>query len=210
MMQKFTRLTAVAAPYLRANVDTDMIIRGGRSALVPREKLGDYLFEAVRLRPDGSEDPQFVLNREPFRTAQILICGENFGCGSSRESAVWALTGAGFRCVIAPSFGGIFSGNCFQNGVLAIPLERERVMRLGQALADNPGHARLSVDLPRQVVIDPDGREIAFEYDPYRKQALLEGLDDIGMTLKLESRIAEWQAGDRRRHPWIHFVKEPQ
>ena len=204
MMQGFTRLTAIAAPYLRANVDTDMIIRGARSALVPREQLGNYLFEAVRLKPDGSEDPQFVLNREPFRRAQILVGGDNFGCGSSRESAVWALTGAGFRCVVAPSFGGIFFGNCFQNGVLAVQLEREALMRLGEALAADPARATLTVDLQRQVVIDAEGRETTFDYDPYRKQALLEGLDDIGMTLRLEPRIDRFQAEDRERRPWIY------
>ncbi len=209
-MEAFTKLTAIAAPYLRANVDTDSIIRGGRSALIPRDRLGDYLFEAVRQRPDGSPDPDFILNRDPYRQAKILVAGDNFGCGSSRESAVWALTGAGFRCVIAPSFGGIFFGNCFQNGVLAIQLERDVVMRIGAALAADPSRATLTVDLQRQIVIGPDGREIAFDYDPYRKQALLEGLDDIGMTQKLEPRIAEWQAEDRRRRPWIHFLKEPE
>jgi len=204
-MEKFTRLTAIAAPYLRANIDTDTIIRGGRSALIPREELGRFLFEAVRLKPDGTEDPEFILNREPFRQAKILIGGDNFGCGSSRESAVWALTGAGFRCVIAPSFGGIFFGNCFQNGALAIQLPRDTVMRLGEAILANPTHATLSVDLERQMLTDPKGAEIAFDYDPYRKQALLEGLDDIGMTLKLEHLIDRFQAEDRERRPWIHL-----
>lgn len=204
-MEKFTRLTAIAAPYLRANIDTDTIIRGGRSALIPREELGRFLFEAVRLRPDGTEDPEFILNREPFREARILIGGDNFGCGSSRESAVWALTGAGFRCVIAPSFGGIFFGNCFQNGVLAIQLPRDTVMRFGQAILADPAHASLNVDLERQVLTDPDGIEIAFDYDPYRKRALIEGLDDIGMTLKEAHRIDRFQAEDRERRPWIHL-----
>ena len=204
-MEKFTRLTAIAAPYLRANIDTDTIIRGGRSALTPREELGRFLFEAVRLKPDGTEDPEFILNRQPFSQARILVGGDNFGCGSSRESAVWALTGAGFRCVIAPSFGGIFFGNCFQNGVLAIQLPRDTVMRLGEAILADPTHASLSVDLERQTLTDPKGAEIAFDYDPYRKQVLLEGLDDIGMTLKVAHFIDRFQAEDRERRPWIHL-----
>ena len=204
-MDKFTRLSAIAAPLLRANIDTDTIIRGGRSALTPRDELGNFLFEAVRLRADGSEDPEFILNREPYRGAKILIGGDNFGCGSSRESAVWALTSAGFRCVIAPSFGGIFFGNCFQNGVLAVQLPRDTVMRLGQALLADPERSTLEVDLERQRITGPDGEQIAFDYDPYRKQALLDGLDDIGMTLKRESDIARFQAEDRKRRPWIHL-----
>ena len=204
-MEKFTSITGIAAPYLRANVDTDTIIRGGRSALTAREDLGRYAFEAVRCKADGSEDPGFVLNREPFRRPKILIGGDNFGCGSSRESAVWAIAGMGVRCVIAPSFGGIFHGNCFQNGVLAVQLAHDTVIQLGQAILADPVSATLSVDLARQIVITAEGTEIPFDYDPYRKQALLEGLDDIGMTLKLEDRIAAFQAADRERRPWIYL-----
>lgn len=204
-MEKFTTITGIAAPYLRANVDTDTIIRGGRSALTAREDLGNYAFEAVRCKPDGSVDPDFVLNREPFKRPTILIGGDNFGCGSSRESAVWAIAGLGVRCVIAPFFGGIFFGNCFQNGVLAIQLEHDLVMRLGREILEDPARATLTVDLPRQIVRTADGVEISFDYDPYRKQALLEGLDDIGMTLKMEAQIAAFQAADRERRPWIHL-----
>ena len=208
-MKAFTVLEAVAAPMLLANVNTDTIIRAAHSGTTPREQLGRYVFEAIRLREDGSQDPGFILNRPSFQGAQILIAGENFGCGSSRETAVWAMSGAGFRCVIAPSFGGIFHGNCFQNGVLAVQLPLEVVSRLGQAILADPAQARLRVDLERQRVTTAQGETIAFEYDPLRKQALLQGLDDIEMTLRDVASIEAYEALDRQRRPWIQDTGLP-
>jgi 3-isopropylmalate/(R)-2-methylmalate dehydratase small subunit len=198
-MDRFTTLRAIAAPLAQANVDTDVIIRVERCARVPKHELGRYAFEAIRFLPGGAEDPGFVLNREPWRKAQILVCGENFGCGSSREMAVWALAGMGIRCVIAPSFGEIFHGNCFQNGLLAIRLPRETVARLS-ALAADPSTATFTVDLERQAV----NGEIAFDVDPLHRRMLLEGLDAIGLTLARAAEISAWQAADRARRPWIY------
>jgi len=198
-MEKFTALRAIAASLPNANVDTDVIIRVERCVRVPRTELGRYGFEALRFRPDGSENPQFVLNREPWRAAQILVCGENFGCGSSREMAVWALAGMGIRCVIAPSFGEIFRGNCFQNGLLAISLPAEAIHRLA-ALAADPQSATLEVDLVRQRV----NGEISFEVDPLHRMMLLEGQDAIGLALAREAENARWESTDRARRPWIY------
>jgi 3-isopropylmalate/(R)-2-methylmalate dehydratase small subunit len=198
-MERFTVVRGIAAPLPQPNVDTDVIIRVERCVRTPKEELGRYAFEALRLRTDGSEDPQFVLNREPWRSAKILVCGENFGCGSSREMAVWAIAGMGVRCVIAPSFGEIFYGNCFQNGVLAISLEKQTVERL-QRLAANPGTATFTVDLERQRI----NEDTSFEIDPLHRKALLEGLDAIGLTLAREAGIAAFQAADRERRPWVY------
>lgn len=197
-MTPFRTLEAVAAHYPRPNVDTDLIIRVERCAQVPRDELGRWAFEMVRYTPDGAEDPAFVLNRAPWRDARILVCGDNFGCGSSREMAVWALAGIGIRCVIAPSFGQIFFDNCLQNGVLALRLPHADVARLGR-LADEPATARFTVDLERQRI----NGEIAFDVDALGKRMLLEGLDAIGLTLARAAEIDAFQAADRRRRPWI-------
>ncbi|MEW5862441.1 MAG: 3-isopropylmalate dehydratase small subunit [Pseudomonadota bacterium] len=204
-MEKFTRLEAVAASIAQPNVDTDVIIRVERCARVPRAELGRWAFEALRYRADGSENPDFVLNREPWRRARILVCGENFGCGSSREMAVWAIAAMGIRCLIAPSFGDIFSNNCFQNGVLAVRLDRATVARL-HALAADPATATMTVDLGRSTIRTASGEEIAFEVAPLERRALLEGLDPIGLTLTLEERIAAFEARDRARRPWVYFA----
>lgn len=201
-MQKFTRLTAIAAPLPQANVDTDFIIRVERCARASKDEMGRYAFESARFLPGGAENPAFVLNREPWRRAQILVCGDNFGCGSSREMAVWALAGMGIRCVIATSFGDIFHGNCLQNGVLAIRLPRKDVDTL-LALASDPASATLTVDLERQVIGAWGREEIPFLVDPMQRKALLEGLDAIGVTLAHEAEIAAWQAADRERRPWV-------
>jgi len=198
-MHKFTVVTGVAAPLPQPNVDTDVIIRVERCTRTPKEDMGRYAFEAVRFLPDGSVNPDFILNREPWRAAKVLVCGENFGCGSSREMAVWAIAGMGVRCVIAPSFGEIFHGNCFQNGLLAIRLPMESVERLWQLAAD-PSTAAFTVDLQRQVI----NADLAFEIDPLHRKALLEGLDAIGLTLAREAEIAAFQAADRRRRPWVY------
>ena len=202
-MEKFTVLDAVAAALPTPDIDTDMIIRIERCVRTPRAEMGRWAFEMARYRADGGENPEFPLNRAPFRGAQILVAGENFGCGSSREMAVWAIAGMGFRCVIAPSFGEIFYGNCFQNGVLAIRLPAKTVEDLLARLGAATGPVRLRVDLPAQTVAAPDGAPQRFEIDPLRKKALLEGLDAIGMTLAREAEIAAWQAADRARRPWV-------
>ena len=198
-MNPFITVTGPAAPLLRDNVDTDVIIRIERLAGLPREALGPYALEALRLRTDGSEDPGFVLNRPAFRAAPILLAGANFGCGSSREAAVWALLGRGVRCVIAPSFGDIFFGNCFQNGLLPIRLAAGQIEALAHACAQGEP---LSIDLEKCAVTTPDGLSTSFEVDPMRREGLLKGLDDIGLTLMQDECIRAWQHGDRQSHAW--------
>ncbi|MEK9719845.1 MAG: 3-isopropylmalate dehydratase small subunit [Quisquiliibacterium sp.] len=209
-MEKFDILTAVAAPYPHTNVDTDRIIRIERCARTPREQMGSWAFEVERFIADGSDNPQFVLNRAPFRGAGILVAGENFGCGSSREMAVWAIAGMGIRCVIAPSFGEIFFGNCFQNGLLPIRLDASEVegllQRLGALAAGETKKATLSVDLRSCQISTPWGEAIGFEVEPMRRQMLLEGLDPVGLTLRQEAQIDAFQRADRQRRPWIHQV----
>lgn len=201
-MTPFVTLTGPAAVLARDNVDTDVIVRIERLTSLPRDELGPYAFESWRFRADGSEDPDFVLNRPLFRTAPILIAGRNFGCGSSREGAVWALLARGIRCVIAESFGDIFFSNCFQNGVLPLLLPRASVQQLGAAARDG---SPLTVDLQERIVRLPDAgaTAIVFEIDPMRRGALLEGLDDICATLKCESAITAWQSQDRAARPWV-------
>jgi 3-isopropylmalate/(R)-2-methylmalate dehydratase small subunit len=194
-MEKFTTLAGAAAPLTRANIDTDTIIRIERLTGIRREEMGAYAFEALRGEPD------FVLSRPEFQDTPILIGGANFGCGSSREGAVWALMGMGLRCVIAESFGDIFFNNCFQNGMLPIALPADDIRRLADQCAG--GNARVTVDLQRQVVIAPRGEEIPFTIDAMRREALLEGLDDIGLTLKHEAAIDAYHAGDSAARPWV-------
>ena len=206
-MRKFEVLTAVAAPFPFANVDTDRIIRIERCARTPREQMGEWAFEMDRFHPDGTENAAFVLNREPFRGAGILVAGDNFGCGSSREMAVWAVAGMGIRCVIAPSFGEIFFGNCFQNGVLPLALGAETVARWQEKLAQaTPGtaeRATLTVDLKQQRIVTPWGEELPFVVEPLRREALLEGLDPIGVTLKRRAAIDRFQTSQRAAMPWV-------
>jgi 3-isopropylmalate/(R)-2-methylmalate dehydratase small subunit len=202
-MEKFIVLDATAAALPTPDVDTDLIIRIERCVRTPRAEMGRWAFEMARYRADGSEDPGFALNQARFHGAQILVAAENFGCGSSREMAVWAIAGMGFRCVIAPSFGEIFYGNCFQNGVLAIRLPAQAVDGLLKTLGAASAPARIRVDLPAQVVTGPDGKTHRFDIDSLRKTALLEGLDAIGMTLTREAEITAWQATDRKRRPWV-------
>ncbi|MCB5943743.1 3-isopropylmalate dehydratase small subunit [Acidocella sp. KAb 2-4] len=192
-MDKFTTLTAVAAPLNVANVDTDKIIPARFLKTIKRTGLGKSLFADMRYNADGSEKPDFVLNQAKYRHAQILVAGDNFGCGSSREHAPWALLDFGIRCVIAPSFADIFFNNCFKNGILPIPLPEAEVAKL----MDDAGlgtNARLTIDLERQVVVRPNGEEIGFEVDPFRKHCLLNGLDDIGLTLQHTAAISAYEA----------------
>jgi 3-isopropylmalate/(R)-2-methylmalate dehydratase small subunit len=202
-MEPFTILKGVAAPLMRQNVDTDVIIRIERLIAFGRKELEPYAFESWRYLPDGSEDPEFVLNRDPYRTARILLNGINFGCGSSREGAVWALLCKGIRCVVAPSFGEIFFGNCFQNGVLPIVLPVETVEGLADEARATPT-GEFTVDLMRTVITTPSGRAVPFEVEAQRRNMLLEGLDEIGLTMRRERDIVAFQAKDRARRPWVY------
>ena len=198
-MQPFTVVSGRAAPFLRANVDTDVIVRIERLTSLSRDQLGPFALEAVRFRADGSEDPDCVFNQPTFRGAPFVLAGPNFGCGSSREGAVWALQGLGIRSVIAPSYGDIFYSNCFQNGVLPIRLPLEQIEALAAQCGDG---APLTVDLERKTIVAPDGTSLAFAIDPLRREALLHGLDDIGLTLKDDALIRAWQAKDRTARSW--------
>ena len=202
-MEKFTQLSAGAAPLMRPNIDTDTIIPVKRLIGYQRHELGAFALEPYRFRPDGSENPDFVLNQPRYRGAKILITAENFGCGSSRESAVWALMAYGFRCIIAPGFGDIFHNNAFQNGLLPIRLPREEVDRIAEELAGAPSPA-MTVDLHSCTIATPAGRTVAFEIDGERRQALLEGRDEIAMTLLRDADIAAFQIHDRVARPWIY------
>lgn len=209
-MQQCTIVTGPAAPLLRANIDTDVIIRVERLVGTTRESMGAHAFEIWRLRPDGTEDPDFVLNRKEFRAAPILLAGPNFGCGSSREGAVWALAGMGVRAVIAPSFSDIFRNNALQNGLLPVVLDEAAVRAIAAQMEAAPGNARVTVDLEREVVVAPDGGSYPFAIDPARREALLAGLDDIGMTLRAGAAIAAWQRADRTARPWAWLAAAQQ
>ena len=199
-MQPFTRVVGPAAPFMLRNVDTDLIIRIERLAELKTSELGPYAFESIRYRSDGTESPDFVLNQSAFRGAQILIAGANFGCGSSREAAVWALMGMGLRVIIAESFGDIFFANCFQNGVLPIVLQGKVVETLAEAARrESP----FEVDLRAQTIVTPQRMVVPFQIDPQRLEALLEGLDEIGRTLKRDVDIVAWQASDKAARPWV-------
>ena len=201
-MQKFTQLRGVAAPLSLINVDTDMIIPKQFLKTIKRTGLGRNLFDEMRYRPDGSEIPDFVLNRPAYRGASILVAGENFGCGSSREHAPWALLDFGIRCIIAPSFADIFYSNCFKNGILPIVLQREQVDLL-LADAERGANAIVTVDLEQQVITGPDGGTIRFNVDPFRRHCLLNGLDDIGLTLQQAVTIDTFETKQRTGQPWL-------
>jgi len=201
-MEKFTILKGVAAPLMLANVDTDAIIPMARLSRLERGEFGRWAFESLRYLPDGSENPQFVLNQPRWRGATILLAAENFGCGSSRETAVWALWDYGVRCVIAPSFGDIFYGNCFQNGMLPVRLPAAEVEAIAAEVTS--GGREITVDLVGQQVVTASGRAIRFDIEPGRRKALLEGLDAIGVTLTYAADIARFQARDRVQRPWLY------
>ncbi len=192
-MDKFTTLTAIAAPLNVDNIDTDKIIPARFLKTIKRTGLGKSAFADMRYNADGSEKPDFVLNQERYRHSEILVAGDNFGCGSSREHAPWALKDFGIRCIIAPSFADIFFNNSFKNGLLPIALPEEICAKLREDAAMG-GNARLTVDLARQVVIRPNGEEIPFNVDPFSKHCLLNGLDDIGLTLEHEAAIDSYEA----------------
>jgi 3-isopropylmalate/(R)-2-methylmalate dehydratase small subunit len=202
-MQAFTKLTGIAAPLPKANVDTDQIIPARFLKSISRLGFGKNLFANFRFKEDGSENPDFVLNQEPYRKAEVLIAFENFGCGSSREHAPWALLDFGIRCVIAPDFADIFHNNCFKNGVLPVRLPREICEKLMED-AKMGGNARISIDLERQVVVRPNGEEIPFQIDPFRRHLLLNGLDDIGQTMQHAPAIDGFEARQRAAQPWLY------
>ena len=201
-MDKFTSLTGVAAPMPLINIDTDMIIPKQFLKTIKRTGLGKNLFDEMRYTLDGAEIPDFVLNQPAYRKAQILVAGANFGCGSSREHAPWALLDFGIRCVIAPSFADIFYNNSFKNGILPIILAQEQVDLLMED-AKKGANAVLTVDLESQTISRPDGQQIAFDVEPFRKHCLLNGLDDIGLTLQKQSKIDSFETTRKLSQPWL-------
>ena len=201
-MEKFTRLEGVAAPLPLVNIDTDMIIPKQFLKTIKRSGLGKALFHELRYDEQGNENPDFVLNQEPWRNATILIAGDNFGCGSSREHAPWALKDFGIRAIIAPSFADIFYNNCFQNGILPIRLSEAEVEHLMKLAQDKPG-AVFVIDLAAQEVQAPDDSVYHFDIDPFRKHCMMEGLDDIGLTLQKEEKIAAFEKAYAERFPWL-------
>lgn len=201
-MDKFTKLSAVAAPLPMVNVDTDMIIPQKHLKTIKRTGLGIYAFSNIRYHDDGSEREDFILNQSAYRKAEILITGENFGCGSSREHAPWALKDFGIKCIIAPSFADIFYGNCFKNGILPIKLPQETIDLLMDD-ASRGANAIITVDLEAQEISGPDGGAVSFEVDPYRRHCLLNGLDDIGLTLEKKDSIRDYEARKRLSQPWL-------
>jgi len=200
-MQKFTQLTGVAAPLRLMNVDTDMIIAAEYLKTIQRTGLGAGLFASMRFK-DGQEVADFVLNKPAYRNASILIAGDNFGCGSSREHAPWALADFGIRCIIAPSFADIFFNNSFKNGILPIPMPVEVVEKL-MAAADNGANATFTVDLVAQQITLPDGEKISFDVEPFRRECLLNGWDDIGLTLRKAPSIDAFETSNKQSQPWL-------
>ncbi len=201
-MDKFKKFTGVAAPLAITNIDTDMIIPKQYLKTIKRTGLGTGLFSELRFKPDGSENPDFVLNKPAYRKATILVAGDNFGCGSSREHAPWALKDYGFRVVISTSFADIFYNNCFQNGILPAKVSAEDLGKLMDD-AERGANATITVDLEKQEIYGPDGGVVKFEIDQFRKQCLLEGLDDIGLTLVKAPKIAAFEQGNSAQRPWI-------
>lgn len=208
MPKPFNTLSAIAAPIMRSNIDTDVIIRierlVGNSV---RGSLGKWAFGSLRYLADGSENPDFILNREPYRNAEILVTGPNFGCGSSREGAVWSLQELGIRAVIGSGFGDIFFANCFQNGILPVVVDKEIVDSLAADIEATQGAGRVAIDLEAQTIVSPSGKQHKFEIDPRRRDGLLQGLDEVEMTLQRDRDILAFQSADRDTRPWIHFAR---
>src|ERR1700742_5406727 len=206
MAKPFTKLTAIAAPIMRSNIDTDVIIRieriVGNSV---RGSLGKWAFGSLRYLPDGSDNPAFILNREPYRAAEILVTGPNFGCGSSREAAVWSLQEMGIRAIIGSGFGDIFFVHCFQDGILPVVVDKKIVDGLAAEVEETQGAGKIGIDLEQQTITSPSGKVHRFEIDPRRRAGLLKGLDEVALTLQRDSEIRAFQANDRAERPWIHF-----
>jgi len=200
-MDKFTTLQGIAAPFPMVNVDTDRIIPARFLKTIKKTGLGKSLFNELRYNEDGSEKPDFILNKPAYRETKVLVAGDNFGCGSSREHAPWALVDFGIRCVIAPSFADIFNNNASKNGMLLIALPQETVDKLMED-AEKGGNARLSVDLEKQQIVRPDGETIDFDIDPFKKHCLLNGLDDIALTLQKDDKISAFESTRKAAQPW--------
>ena len=201
-MDSFTTLTGIAAPMPQINVDTDMIIPKQFLKTIKRSGLGVNLFDEMRYDDNGNEIPDFVLNKPAYRNAQILVAGDNFGCGSSREHAPWALLDFGIRCVIAPSFADIFYNNCFKNGILPIALPQEQVDLLMKD-ADKGSNARIEVDLEAQTITSSDGDVFTFQVDAFKKHCLMNGLDDIGLTMEKAASIDSFESAAAQARPWV-------
>lgn len=201
-MDKFTTLTGIAAPMPLVNIDTDMIIPKQFLKTIKRTGLGVSLFHEMRYDLEGAERPDFVLNQIAYRAAEIIVAGDNFGCGSSREHAPWALLDFGIRCVISTSFADIFYNNCFKNGILPVTLPKEQVDQLMRHAAKG-ANARLTIDLEKQMITSPDGENMNFDIDPFKKRCLLEGLDDVALTLEKETEITAFETRHRLAMPWL-------
>jgi len=201
-MEKFTNLTGVAAPLNVINIDTDMIIPKQFLKTIKRSGLGKNLFDEMRYDRDGNETPDFVLNKDAYRNAKILVAGDNFGCGSSREHAPWALLDFGIRCVISTSFADIFYNNCFKNGILPIKVSKDDLAKLMDD-AERGANATLTIDLENQTIQGPDGGSISFDVDGFKKHCLLEGLDDIGLTMKQSEKIDTFEKQRQSSQPWL-------
>lgn len=201
-MDKFDTLTSVAAPMNMINVDTDMVIPKQYLKTIARTGLGKHLFAEMRYDDQGNENPDFVLNQPAYRNAEILVADENFGCGSSREHAPWALLDFGIKCVIAPSFADIFYNNCFKNGILPITLPKEDWEKVMDD-AERGANATLTVDLEAQTITGPDGGSVSFEIDPFKKKCLLEGLDDVGLTMLNDDKIGDFEVEREQSMPWM-------
>ena len=201
-MNKFDKLSGIAAPMPMVNIDTDMIIPKQFLKTIKRSGLGVNLFDEMRYDRDGNEVPDFVLNKPQYRDAQILVAGDNFGCGSSREHAPWAIADFGITCVIAPSFADIFHNNCFKNGILPIALPQEQVDLLMKD-AEKGSNARIEVDLEAQTITSSDGEVISFQVDAFKKHCLMNGLDDIGLTLEKAASIDSFESAAAQARPWV-------
>ena len=202
-MEKFTKLSGVAAPMDMINIDTDQIIPKLHLRTIKRTGLGKVLFDELRFTPDGTEIPEFILNQEPYRNAKIIVAGDNFGCGSSREHAPWALLDFGIRCVISTSFADIFYNNCFKNGILPVTVTKDQLDALMADAADRE-NPELTVDLETQTITRPNGATVSFEIDEFRRECLLNGLDDIGLTLQQVEKIDSFEAQQRESQPWLY------
>ena len=202
-MEKFTRLTGVAAPMDAINIDTDQIIPKLHLRTIKRTGLGKVVFDELRFNPDGTEKPEFILNQEPYRNAGILVAGDNFGCGSSREHAPWALLDFGIRCIVSTSFADIFYNNCFKNGILPVTVSAQELEAL-MADASDRENPVLTVDLHAQEITRPNGAVVRFEIDEFRRECLLDGLDDIGLTMQKVAMIDAFEKAQRERQPWLY------
>ncbi len=201
-MQKFTQMTGVAAPMPEINIDTDRIIPKNYLKTIKRTGLGSALFAEMRYDDKGNENPDFILNKPAYRKSEIIVAGDNFGCGSSREHAPWALLDYGIRCVISTSFADIFFNNCFKNGILPIALPQEVIDKLMDD-AERGANAVITVDLEKQEIRGPDGGVVTFDIDPFRKHCLINGLDDVGLTLQHEKQISDYERRINADKPWL-------